>query len=82
MTIDLQPSIFTEIANFITSQPTLAEIVAYHISASQQDYIDNLLERNREGNLSAEERQEMEAYLILSHVISLAKAKARLKLQS
>lgn len=82
MTLDLQQSIFTEIADFITSQPTLEEIVAYRISASQQDYIDNLLERNREGQLSAEERQEMESFLAISHLMSLAKAKARLKLQS
>jgi len=82
MTLDLQQSIFTEIADFITSQPTLEEIVAYRISASQQDYIDNLLERNREGQLSAEERQEMESFLAVSHLMSLAKAKARLKLQS
>jgi hypothetical protein len=82
MTIDLQPSIFTEVADFITSQPTLEQIIAYHISASQQDYIDNLLERNREGNLSAEEQQQMESFLAISHLMSLAKAKARLKLQS
>lgn len=82
MTLDLQQSIFTEIADFITSQPTLEDIIAYHISPSQQERIDDLLDRNREGTLSSEERQEMEMYLIISHVMSLAKAKARLKLQS
>lgn len=82
MTLDLQQSIFTEIADFIISQPTLEDIIAYHISPSQQERIDDLLDRNREGTLSSEERQEMETYLIISHVMTLAKAKARLKLQS
>lgn len=82
MTLDLQQSIFSELADFITSQPTLEDIIAYHISPSQQERIDDLLDRNREGMLSSEERQEMETYLIISHVMSLAKAKARLKLQS
>lgn len=82
MTLDLQQSIFTEIADFITSQPTLEDIVTYRISQSQQERIDALLERNREGMLSLVERQEMEAYQVISHVMSLAKAKARLKLQS
>lgn len=81
MTIDLQSSIFTEIADFITSQPTLAEIVAYQISSAQQERIDDLLERNREGMLTPDEHHEMESYLIISHVMSLAKAKARLKMQ-
>jgi len=80
MTIDLQPSIFTEIADFIASQPTLETIIAYRISESQQERIDDLLERNREGMLSPDEHHEMESYLIISHVMSLAKAKARLKL--
>ena len=82
MTIDLQPSIFTEIADFIASQPTLEEIIAYRISQSQQERIDVLLERNREGMLTPDEHHEMESYLIISHVMSLAKVKARLKLQS
>ncbi len=82
MMLDLQQSIFIEIADFITSQPTLEDIIAYHISPSQQERIDDLLDRNREGTLSSDERQEMETYLIISHVMSLAKAKARFKLQS
>jgi hypothetical protein len=37
-----------------------------------------LLEKNREGTLSADEREEMQGYLTASHLMTLAKAKARL----
>lgn len=73
-------SIYSELADFLVSQPTLNDIVAYQVPEGVQNHIDNLLEKNREEGLSADERIEMEKLLAVSHVISLAKAKARLKM--
>jgi hypothetical protein len=80
MAVNIQQSIFTELADFLVSQPTLEEIAAYKVSGGVQQYMDNLLEKNREAGLSAEERLELEKILAVSHVMSLAKTKAQLKL--
>jgi hypothetical protein len=80
MGTNFQPSIFTELAEFLTSQPTLEELATYQVSPGVQQHIDTLLEKNREGGLSAEERLELEKILAVSHVMTLTKTRASLKL--
>ena len=80
MTLDTKQSIFTEVADFLATQPTLEQLAAYKVSPAVQAHIDNLLERNREGTLSSEERLQFEKILAVSHVMTLTKTKARLKL--
>lgn len=80
MEINVQQSIFTELADFLVSQPSLEELADYKVSSAVQDHLDSLLEKNREGNLSAEEHLELEKMLAVSHVMSLTKTKAKLKL--
>lgn len=80
MEINIQQSIFAELAEFLVSQPSLEELAAYKVSAGVQQHIDELLEKNREGILSAEERLELEKILAVSHVMTLTKTKAQLKL--
>lgn len=80
MVVNVQQSIFTELADFLVSQPTLEEIADYKVSPGVQQHLDDLLTKNREAGLSAEERLELEKILTVSHVMSLAKTKAQLKL--
>lgn len=80
MIANLQPSIFTELADFLASEPTLEALVAYQVSPAVQQHIDSLLDRNREGGLSTDERLELEKILAVSHVMTLAKTRAALKL--
>ena len=80
MATNIQESIYLELAEFLVSQPTLEAIAAYQVSPGVQQYIDSLLEKNREGVLSAEERLELEKILAVSHVMTLTKTKAQLKL--
>lgn len=80
MALNIQQSIFTEVADFLISQPTLEELAAYRVSPGMQQYIDMLLEKNRDASLSAEERLELEKILAVSHVMTLVKIKAELKL--
>ena len=81
MSVNIQLSIFSELADFIVSQPTLDDIAAYRVSPHVQQHIDNLLEKNRESKLTPEEQEEMVKVLAVSHLMTLAKAKARLKLE-
>ncbi|GIL11356.1 MAG: hypothetical protein DWB42_11250 [Chloroflexi bacterium] len=80
MAVDVQQSIYTELADFLVSRPTLEEIAAYQVSPGVQQYLDDLLEKNREGVLSADERLELEKILAVSHMMTLTKTKAQLKL--
>jgi hypothetical protein len=80
MTLNVQQSIYSELADFLVSQPSPEAIAEYKVPPAVQQYIDELLDKNREGGLSAEERLELEKILAVSHVMTLAKAKARLKL--
>lgn len=80
MAVQIPNSIFTEVADFLVSQPTLEEIAAYKVPPGVQQHVDDLLEKNREGGLSADERLELEKILAVSHVMTLAKTKAKLKL--
>lgn len=80
MAIDTQHSIYTELADFLVSQPSLEALATYKVSSVVQQYIDSLLDKNREGGLSSDERLELEKILAVSHVMTLAKTKANLKL--
>jgi len=80
MVLNVQQSIFAELADFLVTQPTLEELASYKVSAGVQEYIDDLLERNREEGLSAPERLELEKILAVVQMLDLAKAKAQLKL--
>ncbi len=80
MALNIQQSIFMELADFLVSQPTLEELANYKVSSGVQQHVDNLLEKNREFGLSADERLELEKILAVSQVMTLAKTKAQLKL--
>ncbi len=80
MSVQVQQSIFSELADFLVSQPSLEELAAYKVTTGVQMYIDSLLEKNAEGQLSTDERLELEKILAVSHVMTLAKTKAKLKL--
>lgn len=80
MVLNVQQSIFAELAEFLATQPSLEELADYKVSQGIQQYIDDLLERNREEGLSTGERLELEKILAVVQVMDLAKAKAQLKL--
>ena len=81
MEIHTQQSIFSDLADFIVSQPTLEAIADYRVPEPVQGYIDNLLEKNREQGLSPDEQLEMEKLLAVSQLMSLAKAKAKARIR-
>lgn len=77
MSLNTDPSLLSEVADFIASRPTLAELAAYRMPAALDARIHDLLEKNREHELTPQERDEMQGILAVSHVMRLAKAKAR-----
>jgi hypothetical protein len=51
-------------------------MVAFHPSESVQQRVAELVERSKEGNISAEDQSELEDYLQLEHIMIMAKARA------
>jgi hypothetical protein len=70
---------FDEVADFI-AELNPAKLIALKPSAKVQERLDNLLFKNKEEGLNDDEKLELERYLTLEHLISLAKARARKRL--
>ncbi len=80
MTIQPQQSIFSEVADFWLSQPTLEAVANYRVSTDIQQHIDDLLDKNTSVGLSTDEHLELEQILAVALMMDIAKAKAKLKL--
>lgn len=63
------------------SLPTPDEILALRPSSALQAQIDRLLERNREGGLSDEEKQQWRNYQYIEHLVRTAKIRAAERLR-
>lgn len=75
-----QSPYYLEFIEFITSQPTLAEMAQYQLSSAGEARISALLEANRQGELSAAEHAELDDYLRLEHLMRMMKYMAMSKL--
>jgi hypothetical protein len=73
-------TVFDVITDFLASDPTSEELLAYHLPDDLQERADYLLERNSEDLLTPEEREEMHEFMNADEVIALLKAKVKLKL--
>ena len=69
--------VFLELIDFLASRPTSEQIIARKASPAVQKRLEELLDKNREAGLNTTEKEEMEAYLLVNHVMILLKARAR-----
>jgi hypothetical protein len=69
--------IYQEIIDLLTSSPTADQLLAFKISDSAQERLEKLLRKNREGELTAKERADLNTYLPLSEYLTKLKARAR-----
>jgi hypothetical protein len=72
---------FSEVLEFLADLPTPEEILALRPSMPLQLQIDRLSEKYQAQELTPQEEQLWQQYEYLEHIISIAKAKAYLKLQ-
>ncbi len=68
------------VTDFLASAPSLEEIAAYRLPDPLQARAHLLLEKNRDETLTDPERAEMADFIEIDHLMTLVKAKARLKL--
>jgi hypothetical protein len=82
MSIAPEQTIKDVVTDFLGSAPTLTEIAAYRLPDELQVRAHSLLEKNRAGNLTDDERAEMADFRQIDHLLTLVKAKAKLRLRS
>lgn len=69
------------VTDFLGSAPTLEALATYRLPDELQERAHDLLVRNRAGGLTPDERLEMEEFRQIDHLLTLVKAKARLRLK-
>lgn len=69
--------LWDEVLDFLGSRPEAQEILAYRISDEAQERLELLLDLNREGSLTPEEREELDEFLRIDHFFSMWKAHVR-----
>jgi hypothetical protein len=74
-------TVFSVITDFLATNPTPEAIIAYTLPETLQARAVDLLEKNGEGELTREEHDEMMDFIRVDEMMSLLKAKMKLKLK-
>ncbi len=69
--------VYQEMLDFLASRPSEQQIIDFKISADAQERLEELVDKNREEDLSQDERTELETYVQFSHLLTRLKANAR-----
>lgn len=69
-----------EVIDFITSFPKPQQILDYKASPALQERVENLVYKKKTSELSSEEVLELERYLLLQHIMIMAKKRAKKQL--
>ncbi|GIK67215.1 MAG: hypothetical protein BroJett018_50090 [Chloroflexota bacterium] len=70
-----------ELWAFIESAPTLEEMADFMFSEDVQTRTSYLLDANRNGTLTAEEKIELDAFIEIEHTATMMKIRALAKLK-
>jgi hypothetical protein len=62
-----------EIARFLAHHPTPEQIIAFHPSSEVAERAYELIQNERDGVLTEEERQELESYVVIEYLMELVK---------
>lgn len=80
MSIASPITLFDEVLDFLASTPTPQQIIEFQPPDSLQERMSDLLERNRQGQLSPDKQDELDEFLRMNRFMSRLKLRARLKL--
>jgi hypothetical protein len=67
---------YEEFLDFVVEKATPEEVLAFKVSPEAQAYAHELIERNRAGTITPEERQHLEQMVDFERMMGLLKAKA------
>lgn len=74
-------TVFGELTDFLATNPTPEEIVAYELPEDLQARAHELLDKNGEGDLTPQEHDEMMDFARMNAMMRLLKIKMRMKLE-
>lgn len=66
-----------EIVDFLAAGMSPRDLITFRPSAAARERAEELIAREKAGALTDEESGELNAYLVLEHLMRLAKARAR-----
>jgi hypothetical protein len=69
-------SLWRELVAFLAQGPKPTEIVSFHASEASSERLRNLLEKNKEGALTAEQEAELDEMCHLDRLVTALKAEA------
>jgi hypothetical protein len=72
-------SAYDSLADFMASLDPV-KVLSFHAPQKIQDRVEELLEKKQETGLDLIEQEELDHYLILEHIVRLAKSRARLQM--
>ncbi len=73
--ISINPA-YEEIINFLAAGITSQSLVEFQVSETVKERVSDLIFREKTDGISSEEKSELDNYLILEHLLRLAKARA------
>ncbi len=71
------PRILDELSTFLASTPTREQLLAFRPSEGLQQRARELLDKSAEGNLSSEERRDLDEFAHAERLMRLVKARLR-----
>ncbi|NEQ09543.1 MAG: hypothetical protein F6K37_27435 [Moorea sp. SIO4E2] len=74
--------IYDEFIDFVAQKTSPESVTKFQFSEATKEKIDDLVERAKLGDLSPSEKNELEQFLVVEHLIRLAKARAHQYLKS
>lgn len=73
--ININPA-YEEIINFLAAGMTSQSLIDFQVSDTVKERVADLIWREKNQGISADEKSELDHYLILEHLLRLAKAQA------
>jgi hypothetical protein len=80
-TID-ESAVYDDLLDLLADSAEAERVLAFRLSAVKQARLDALLDKNRDGTLTAEEAAELDAYERFEHLVRLLKARVLQKLEA
>ncbi len=68
---------YDEVVDFIASGPSPSAVASFRLSDTSNDRAELLVQREKSGELTDEEKSELDHYLEVEHIMRLAKARPR-----
>jgi hypothetical protein len=69
--------VYDEIVDFIAAGSTPAGVASFQPSEQGRNKVFELIQKEKEGGLTADEKSELDHYMQIEHLMRLAKARAK-----